>query len=104
MEHEKHFRYQICKGLEENTSISRLDYFLSFMLSYQLDETSLTKAKLLHEKDKPPLARCELIKFLETCVLITRFEFSSRRNLLRYEVTSKCVSAIKLGEKIRMNC
>ena len=74
------------------------------MLSYQLDEARLTKEKLLHEKDKPPLARCGLIKFLGTCILITRFEFSSRRNLLRYEVKSTCVPAIKLGEKIRMNC
>ena len=88
----------ISKGCEEAKTMSRLDFFLLMFPPKQLKKmVSYTNVEL-ENKGGDDLSKSELIKFLGLCILITRFQFSSRRNLWSTTATSKYVPAYRLGQ------
>ena len=71
----------IFKGCEEGKTMSRLDVFLLMFPPKQLKKMVSYTNKELEKKGGDDLSKSELSKFLGLCILITRFQFSSRRNL-----------------------
>ena len=59
--------------------------------------------KQLKQNGGDELSKSELLKFLSLCILITRFQFSSRRNLWSTTATSKYVPAFRLGQLAGMS-
>ena len=83
------FETKARKSSEEAKIMSRLDSFLLLMLPNKLEEICLMKIRSLKEKDFLPMTPGELIEFMGMCVLITRFELSSRRALQKHDTSSK---------------
>ena len=88
----------IFQGCEEGKTMSRLDYFLLMFPPKQLKKMVKYTDERLKQNGGEELSKSELLKFLGLCILITRFQFSSRRNLWSTTATSKYVPAFRLGQ------
>ena len=93
----------IFKGYEEAKTMSRLDFFMLMFPPKQLEKMVLYTNDELEKKDGENMSKSELIKFLGLCILITRFQFSSRRNLWSTTATSRYVPAFRLGQLTGMS-
>ena len=85
-------------GSDRQRWYSRLDYFLQLFppkeLEYIVEYTNI----ILASKGKVATSPGEIIKFLGICILITRFEFGSRRTLWSTTAPSKYKPAAALGQ------
>ena len=93
----------IYEGCDEATTMSRLDFFVLMFPPTQLKKTVLYTNEQLRKKGGDDISMSELMKFLGVCILITRFQFSSRRNLWSTTATSKYVPAFRLGQLTGMS-
>ena len=89
---------QIFKGCEEGKTMSHLDFFLLMFLPKQLKKMVKYTDEQLQQNGGDELSKGELLKFFCLLILITRFQFSLRRNLWSTTATSKYIPAFKLGQ------
>ena len=81
----------------------RLEYFILMFPQNQLMEMLRLTNRELRGKEEKSTTIGEMVKFVGLCILITSFQFSSRRDLWSQTARSKYVPAFKLGQLTGMS-
>ena len=70
---------RIFPGCEEGKNMTRLEYFILMFPPNQLTEMVRLTNRELKEKEEKSMTIGEMVEFMGICIIITRFQFSSRR-------------------------
>ena len=88
---------ELTKGCDLGKKISRLDFFLSMFPPTQLEAVIDLTNKKLQKHNHKRTTNGELLKWFGVLIIITRFEFGSRRDVWSQTPSSKYVLALCLG-------
>ena len=82
--------------------MTRLENFISMFPSNQLTDMIRLTDRELREKEENSMTIGDMVNFMGLCIIITRFQFSSRQYLWSQTANSKYVPEFKLGQSTGM--
>ena len=78
--------------------MTSLEFCILMFPMNQLTEMVRLTNREFKKKEEKSMTISEVVKFMGLCILIARFQFSSRRCLWSQNAPSKDVPALKLGQ------